>query len=176
MFLSVKQIERTGLLVEQVVQAPAVNSVDGRILPFDPVTLNGMVTPRRGGYRFEGHLSTIGTLECSRCLEPFRHPVEGDFDLFFSDAAPEPETPDDVQAREQALSFAPLKGGKIDLGALISEQIYLNLPLKPLCGEGCLGLCSSCGANRNLAPCACEDGAGDPLSEPAPAARSRSGS
>ncbi|MGH2628811.1 MAG: YceD family protein [Anaerolineales bacterium] len=176
MFLSVKQIERTGLRVERVVQAPAVNSRDGRILPFDPVSLSGMVTPRRGGYRFEGHLSTVGTLECSRCLEPFRHPVEGDFDLFFSEATPEADSPDEEQAREQAISFAPLKDGKIDLGALVSEQIYLGLPLKPLCGKDCLGLCAACGANRNLGACTCENRSGDPLSEPAPVARTRSGS
>jgi len=27
--------------------------------------------------------------------------------------------------------------------------------MKRLCGDACLGLCPTCGANRNLAPCAC---------------------
>ena len=161
MFLPVKQIDRTGLRVDRVVPPPSVSLDDGRNLPFEPVSLSGQVTPRRGGYRFQGQVSTEGTFECSRCLETFRQPLTTDFDLFYAETAPEPPPGEDEETREEALSFAPLKNGAIDLGALVSEQIYLNLPLKPLCTPDCLGLCATCGANRNVGACECAVGAED---------------
>jgi uncharacterized protein len=35
------------------------------------------------------------------------------------------------------------------------EQFYLALPMKPLCQEGCRGLCPQCGTNLNQSECAC---------------------
>lgn len=43
----------------------------------------------------------------------------------------------------------------IDLRVLARDNILLNLPVHPLCGEGCQGLCPECGANRNEEPCGC---------------------
>ena len=37
-----------------------------------------------------------------------------------------------------------------------------ELPLVPLCADDCLGLCPSCGANRNDDPCDCGNEARDP--------------
>ena len=48
-------------------------------------------------------------------------------------------------------------GGEIDLGAELRDEILLAMPINPLCQEGCLGLCSVCGGNRNQSPCDCED-------------------
>jgi uncharacterized protein len=44
----------------------------------------------------------------------------------------------------------------IDLADVIREQLYLALPMKPLCREDCLGLCPVCGQNRNTTPCTCK--------------------
>jgi uncharacterized protein len=48
-----------------------------------------------------------------------------------------------------------LEGDLLDLEPLVHDACILDLPLAPLCGEGCLGLCPECGADRNLEPCAC---------------------
>jgi uncharacterized protein len=37
----------------------------------------------------------------------------------------------------------------------IREAIILELPLKPLCSETCLGLCPMCGTNLNESECEC---------------------
>jgi ABC-2 type transport system ATP-binding protein len=42
------------------------------------------------------------------------------------------------------------------------EQFYLALPMKPLCREGCLGLCPQCGADRNTTSCDCQPSWQDP--------------
>ena len=49
----------------------------------------------------------------------------------------------------------PLRGDELDLEPLARDAVILELPLAPLCSEGCLGLCPTCGANRNTEPCAC---------------------
>jgi uncharacterized protein len=44
---------------------------------------------------------------------------------------------------------------QIDLNVLLETETTLGLPMKPLCREGCRGLCPTCGASRNAAPCGC---------------------
>ncbi len=44
---------------------------------------------------------------------------------------------------------------RLDLDALIREDIYLSMPSRFLCKESCKGLCSICGADLNKTTCAC---------------------
>ncbi|MBZ0251760.1 MAG: DUF177 domain-containing protein, partial [Candidatus Methylomirabilis sp.] len=46
-------------------------------------------------------------------------------------------------------------GEKIDLTALLDEQLSLNAPIQPLCRPDCRGLCPVCGADLNTIPCSC---------------------
>src|SRR5205809_123791 len=43
-----------------------------------------------------------------------------------------------------------------------SAPVVPDLPLVPLCADDCLGLCPTCGANRNDDPCDCAAQARDP--------------
>ena len=42
---------------------------------------------------------------------------------------------------------------QVDLGQLAQEQLYLALPMKPLCGDTCRGLCPECGRESESARC-----------------------
>jgi len=64
-------------------------------------------------------------------------------------------TPDDLE-----LDF--YDEGLLDLDRLIQTEAMLGLPMKPLCREGCRGLCPVCGGNRNVTPCDCEARRPDP--------------
>ncbi len=44
----------------------------------------------------------------------------------------------------------------VDLAPLARDAIFLDLPLAPLCREGCQGLCAHCGTDRNEATCDCQ--------------------
>jgi hypothetical protein len=44
----------------------------------------------------------------------------------------------------------------VDLAPLVHDAIFLDLPLAPLCGEDCQGLCPYCGIDRNEATCDCQ--------------------
>jgi len=74
---------------------------------------------------------------CSRCLEPYEATVEANVDTRL---VPSPA----MRGEEREL-------GRDDL----ETETTLGLSMKPLCSEGCRGLCPTCGANRNAAPCAC---------------------
>jgi uncharacterized protein len=50
---------------------------------------------------------------------------------------------------------------QLDLEPLVRDAVLLELPQAPLCRADCRGLCATCGANRNLEPCACRP-PGDP--------------
>jgi uncharacterized protein len=105
-------------------------------------------------YRLEGRVA--GTLElcCSRCLEPIALPVDAAFDLEY---LPRTENVGEGEREiaEDDLATAFYTDETIDLGALVSEQFHLALPMKPLCSETCRGLCPQCGTNLNVASCAC---------------------
>lgn len=79
----------------------------------------------------------------------------------------EAELEDDGQGfvTEDAVTEAYYAGDAIDLGEMMREQFYLALPMKPLCGEGCQGLCPVCGRNRNRETCHCESTWVDPRFE-----------
>lgn len=46
-------------------------------------------------------------------------------------------------------------GNRIDLTKMVRDNIYLNLPMKNLCSDECLGLCPVCGCNLNEKGCDC---------------------
>lgn len=54
-----------------------------------------------------------------------------------------------------------LPDAQLDLDALCTEEIVLNLPRKHLCRADCRGLCPVCGRNRNTDPCHCVTDGGD---------------
>ena len=60
----------------------------------------------------------------------------------------------------------PVPGGRVDVDAMLREQLDLQLPVKPLCSATCRGLCPSCGADRNRTECECVQDDVDPRMAP----------
>jgi uncharacterized protein len=116
-------------------------------------------------YRLVGAVTTAVELTCSRCLEPFATPVTGRFDLRY---LPHEENrgEGEREVQEDDLSTAYYHDDAIDLGGLVREQLYLTLPMKPLCRPECRGLCPECGANLNAVGCGCAPRWEDPRFAP----------
>ena len=104
-------------------------------------------------------MKTTVEVDCSRCLEGFQVPVESTFDVQYLPTTAAPADPD-REVGEQEPDTAFYQDGVIDLRQLVREQIFLMLPMKPLCQESCAGLWLPCAA---------------PISTPAPASARRSG-
>ncbi len=104
--------------------------------------------------RLVGHVKTTLEVDCSRCLDPFTVPIDSRFDvLLLPVSANQDEGEREVEADDLGVSF--YEDDTLNLGDLIREQLYLALPMKPLCREDCQGLCPVCGANRNRETCTC---------------------
>ena len=131
----------------------------------DRVRLRGRVEPAdEASFRLAGSLVATVEFECVRCLEPFRMDFEEALDLLFlpSSANQGPSKEEERELRDEDLAVSFYQDDRIDLSLLIREQIYLALPMKPICRVDCLGLCPDCGTNMNLSPCSCARGTVDP--------------
>jgi uncharacterized protein len=105
-------------------------------------------------YRVTGRVTTRLELECGRCLDPFEIPVDSPFELRY---VPHVENTGEGEREvtEDDLTTSYYKEDSLDLAELMHEQFVLALPMKPLCGAGCKGLCVHCGANLNKETCDC---------------------
>lgn len=105
------------------------------------------------GVYAQGRLQTRVHLTCVRCLEPFSH-------LFGFEIAEQYVFSPQEDADESAYLIAP--DGTADITEPTRQQIWVSLPLQPLCRPDCRGLCVQCGANLNLESCNCEEEIIDP--------------
>jgi uncharacterized protein len=131
-----------------------------------PVELS-MVVSKVGADAFEasGGLKTRLELACSRCLEPFDLPVNETFELRYVPQVAEAGG-DEREIENDDLTTAYYRDGVLDIVDLLREQFLLVLPMKPLCGAACRGLCAQCGANLNRTECTCGPAWEDPRLAP----------
>ena len=110
---------------------------------------------------FQGALH--GDLEgcCSRCLKNFRFALRKNFDFVLSPDATKSDRKVAELSRED-LGLSTYSTEEINLTPLIREQVMLALPTRPLCEEGCRGLCDGCGADLNHEQCSCSAASEDP--------------
>ena len=130
-----------------------------------PVHLAFEIHKDKERFRLIGTVQTTLELPCSRCLEPFRMPVDAAFDLRYHPAS-EMSRDEESQVEEDDLETSYYRDDQIDLNELLREQFYLALPMKPLCREDCQGLCAQCGTNLNTGTCECGPAWEDPRLAP----------
>ena len=146
--------EGSDRLVRQI--GPDALPVEDEYRLLGPVRLDGTVSRSKATVSIAGEASTTLELTCSRCLERYPLDVTAGFDLTYRPAAERPEGSDEAEVADEDIDTAYYEEGRIDLAELVHEQLYLALPMKPLCKDDCLGLCPVCGVNRNTTPCTCE--------------------
>jgi uncharacterized protein len=113
----------------------------------------------------EGVAEGVLELECSRCLERYRHVLREPFRLILEPAGE--RSPADPEAAGALASDGVclgdeieagwFRGDEIHLGAFFREVISLALPVKPLCDEDCAGLCPHCGIELGKKTCDCRE-------------------
>ena len=111
-----------------------------------------------GEYLADGTVSFTADLECSRCAEAYPFANTSTFHVRFR---PRPEVSAENEEAEitdkEELDVEFYSDRSIPLRDFALEQVQLSIPMKPLCDEGCLGLCPTCGANRTRENCTCGD-------------------
>ena len=94
------------------------------------------------------------TLTCSKCMEEFLFPVEAVLDVELAPGTLMPSA-SELELTGEDLDVCYYEGDEIDLDPFVYDEIMLNVPIKPVCSEGCKGLCEMCGVNRNREECRC---------------------
>jgi uncharacterized protein len=155
MFIDINTIGTEGISFERSVRLHGLEGPSREGIPDLDARLEGTVSPAPGGAELNARLGATVPLMCSRCLETFSWDVR----MVFTWKVLRHSVDDDA-----SVLVAP--EGKIGLEDLATEQLYLNLPLKPICSPSCLGLCPTCGTNRNLGACGCVPDDTDPRLAP----------
>ena len=161
MLIELEQIADEPFLWEESPSISVESLGRSELLGISGVSWSGRVFRDLAGYRLEARLSYEQTLTCTRCLAPVSRPVEEEIELAIETNMPEPML-GEHELRAADLKTLFLEGQQLDTTPILMEQLQLNIPMKPLCREECAGLCPKCGADRNQAPCACEELEVDP--------------
>lgn len=122
---------------------------EGDVRPVGSIGVTGRLSGAGSGrFYFSGSFQGTAVGECRRCLASVETPVRGDLQVLFADA-------DDENADEPDVFPLSEVGTMVDLRPAVREQWLLEAPVLPLCRPECLGLCPTCGADRNAGPCGC---------------------
>jgi uncharacterized protein len=152
--LNLNKIRSAQERFEQVYQ-PGQFGADPDFAVVAPVSLAFDIFKDKQQFRLVGRVQTTLQLPCGRCLEPYTAPVDQSFDLRYH-----PRTLNtgegEKELEDDDLTTAFYENDEIDLGHLMHEQFVLSLPMKPLCGDDCKGLCPVCGTNLNRGTCDCK--------------------
>ena len=163
MFIDINKIDADGLSFERALDLSDLDDGAGQAISAEGVCLRGSVERDGETVDLAGRLNATVRLSCARCLESFDLPVDREFVLRLVAEEPGPEAAKDGDDDDTVFQ-AP--EGRADLREIATEQIYLSLPMKPVCHEDCKGLCPVCGANRNVDECGCPREPEDPRLAP----------
>jgi uncharacterized protein len=85
-------------------------------------------------------LDAAGAIEliCQRCLEPFVQPVSVRFSEEFR-IAYDVRTGQDLGRKPEEDSFEISAAHELDFGEVLRQEILIELPMRPSCGENCPG-------------------------------------
>lgn len=79
---------------------------------------------------------TINTA-CTHCNKAIKNPVKADF------------------CETVKLDSILVANGRLDMGPMVMDAVYLEIPPRTLCNDACEGVCEKCGTNLNYSSCFC---------------------
>jgi len=161
MFVEITQIPSEGLDVRFRVTEDFLDPSGEWVHPLRPVEAMLHFTRSSTGVSVRGEISSHLQLHCSRCFEFFSLPVSEAFEVLYRGALGD-SVDEEHELDPEELDVCFLKEERIDVTALVYENMLLALPAKPLCHEGCRGLCPQCGKNLNEGACPCSTARLDP--------------
>jgi uncharacterized protein len=123
-----------------------INTIEGDFGFNKPVHVYGKVINTCGIIIVKGHIETICTMTCGKCLETKDDILKLEFKENFVAAQSKNDDEDYI-----------FEGDDIIIDQAIIDNILLNLPMRYVCSPKCKGLCKICGADLNKGNCDCSD-------------------
>lgn len=164
MLIQLEQAREQPLPWQETLSLAAAGLKRPEVVSLEPLVCEGEITFTGRGYLVQARLVYAQTLTCTRCLQPTRDPVSSELEVLVRIGLSSRERSDNGPGplAEEDLSTLWLDEPILDTEPLVREQVELNLPMKPLCGVDCKGLCPQCGADLNSGPCHCPGPPADP--------------
>ena len=116
------------------------------IRAIEKVSVEGVAISENDVIVINASIKTKLKLNCSRCLDTFIYPIDIDIEERFTN---------NKELQDEEIMF--VDGDTLNITEIIENSIISTLPIKRLCKEDCKGLCSQCGANKNVENCSCLD-------------------
>jgi uncharacterized protein len=142
---------------------PAAGLARPELVSLSYVSFTGRLERQEPGFVLNGRVVFDGVTACARCLAPVPFHRSSEAYWLFAPAHAKPREEKAKGDPEDGLELSPedldvlyYDDLVVAFDPLVEEQVQLELPLKALCRDDCRGLCPTCGADRNLAPCACK--------------------
>lgn len=108
-------------------------------------------------------LDSTTACTCSRCLSTYFQPIHILLEEeFFPTIQVDTGLKVDLDMIDEE-DFLIDHNHILDMTEAIRQYAIVAVPMKPLCGEKCAGLCPSCGVNLNEQNCQCPKTQSDPL-------------
>jgi len=124
------------------------------------INLNGSVSVHATVKKMEDRLllhcdiDVSGTYSCDRCLDEYNGGFQTSYEQWYELGGREMEYAD-----EDVIPI-PREARHIVIDEDLREAVLAGKPVKFLCSDGCKGICTECGKNRNHEICTCSDPAG----------------
>ena len=150
MLINVKNIPVTGEHYERLIDI----QLDGFVL-LKPVYFSCDIYKMINDVRVKGSISTQIESNCDRCMDTFALDINGDFEIYYR-PKPHQRLKDREDMSPEELGILYYQNDTIDLHSTIKDSIQLEIPMKLLCEDNCLGLCTQCGTNLNKVKCQCQ--------------------
>jgi uncharacterized protein len=119
--------------------------------------VNGEITNTAGYMRMTLTMSLDYQSSCARCLAP----LSGSFSLDLEKTVAPRNLLGDLD-EDKLDDYAIIEDGFLDMDEQLLNQLEMEFPIRFLCRDDCLGLCSRCGKNLNEGKCNCEEKEIDP--------------
>ena len=155
MIIDLNSFERERRIDETIPEGAVDLDIENARVASD-IELESEIAKSAASTVLKGRLSGVLEIDCDRCLEPQRRPIDIELDLEF---VPERVfgADDDLELRSGDMKVDALPDEQVDTVEIAREQILLDIPQQFFCREDCQGLCQKCGANLNEADCGCSD-------------------
>jgi uncharacterized protein len=104
-----------------------------------PIDLDLRLESVSEGVLVTGTVSAPTAGQCARCLSP----ITGDVEIYLTELFAYPDTVTESTTEEDEVGR--IVDDYVNLEQVIIDAVGLELPLSPLCGDDCPGLCVQCG-------------------------------
>jgi uncharacterized protein len=152
MLIDIDRLPKEGLRLSGDFDFVSPDLIEENVVVLEPAHAEVFVRLLGDEILVQGEITAKMSFVCSRCLTPYEFPVRSKFDLVYLpeelDGTPDELTDDEIDRMYY-------RDRRLDLRAVILEQLNLTFPAKPLCSPDCEGICAVCGEIVRDGRCSC---------------------